>query len=91
MDLHIDDAGGHDNTSEAQRSLIRRVSVLETELEFQETRLAEMRLSGQEPTEKQLDLYNRLAGNLRRLLESIGIERKARKVPSLHDVLSKSR
>ena len=35
-----------------------------------------------------LDLYNRLSGNLRRILESLGLERKARDVtPSLQSYL----
>jgi hypothetical protein len=35
-----------------------------------------------------LDLYNRLSGNLRRILESLGLERKARDVtPTLQSYL----
>lgn len=88
MELHLDDLGGAENTSEAERSIVRRVAVIETELEYQESRFAELRMDGKEPSEKLLDLYSRLAGNLRRLLESIGIERRARDItPNLKDYL----
>ncbi len=76
MELHLDDLGGAENTSEAERSIVRRVAVIETELEYQESRFAELRMDGKEPSEKLLDLYSRLAGNLRRLLESIGLKRR---------------
>ena len=39
-------------------------------------------------TVEHLDLYNRLAGNLRRLLKSIGLERKARPVSDGSHVLA---
>lgn len=88
INLHIDDLGGGDNTSEAERSIIRRAAVLEVELEYQETRFAELHLSGEEASDKRLDLYSRLAGNLRRLLESVGLQRRARDTtPDLHTYL----
>ena len=86
MELHLDDLGGAENTSEAERSIVRRVAVIETELEYQEAQFAELRQAGKNPSEKMLDLYSRLAGNLRRLLESIGIERRVRNItPSVSD------
>ena len=80
MGLHLDDLGGAENTSEAERSIVRRVAVIETELEYQEAQFAELRQAGKDPSEKMLDLYSRLAGNLRRLLESIGLKRRARDI-----------
>jgi hypothetical protein len=71
--LHLSDLGGEDNTSEAERSLIRRASVIEVELERLETKFA----SG-EGTGSDLDLYQRASGNLRRLLEATGLRRRAR-------------
>ena len=71
--LHIQDLGGEEMMSENQLSLCRRASTLEVELE-----MAEGRLSMGEFTD--LDLYNRLVGNLRRVLESIGLERKVRRI-----------
>jgi hypothetical protein len=71
--LHIDDLGGAEAMSEAQLSLCRRAATIELELEMMEGKL-----SLGEAVD--LDLYNRLSGNLRRILESIGIERKAKTV-----------
>ena len=86
MELHLDDLGGAENTSEAERSIVRRVAVIETELEYQEAQFAELRQAGKDPSERMLDLYSRLASSLRRLLESIGIERRARDItPSVAD------
>jgi hypothetical protein len=73
MDLHLSDLGGPDNVSEAEASLVRRAAVIETELERLESRFA----SG-EGTASELDLYQRSAGNLRRLLEATGLRRRPR-------------
>ena len=56
----------------AERSIIRRASVLTIELERLETTFA---LAGEADPET-LDLYARTAGNLRRLLEAVGIQRR---------------
>jgi hypothetical protein len=41
-----------------------------------------------EANPEQLDLYARVAANLRRLLEAVGLQRRAREVgPSLSDIL----
>ena len=83
VELHLADLGGLDNTSEAQRSLLRRISVLEVEAEYLETEFAK-----REASDKQYDLYLRIVGVLKRLYELVGIERQARNVtPSLQDVL----
>jgi hypothetical protein len=69
----------------AQRSILRRAAVLEIEVEFLESRFAQ---SGQ-ATADELDLYQRTASSLRRLLETIGLERRARDVtPTLSEYLS---
>jgi hypothetical protein len=88
--LHIADLGGYDNTSEAERSIVRRAAVLTTELEILENRFAK---SGAGADAEQLDLYQRTAGNLRRLFEATGIRRRPRDItPSLEQYLeSKSR
>jgi hypothetical protein len=81
---HIADLGGEDNCSAAERSIIRRAAVLTTELERLEVRFA---LAG-EANADDLDLYQRTAGNLRRLLEAVGLQRRARDVtPSLAEYL----
>jgi hypothetical protein len=83
MDLHLSDLGGPDNVSEAEASLVRRAAVIETELERLESRFA----SG-EGTASELDLYQRSAGNLRRLLEATGLQRRAKPVQSLADYIA---
>jgi hypothetical protein len=73
---HLADLGGEDNASIAERSLVRRASVLTVELERLEVKFA---LAGA-ATDRDLDLYQRTAGNLRRLLEATGLRRRARDV-----------
>lgn len=73
---HGSDLGGMDTLSEAQSSLIRRVSTIEIELEQ-----LEGKLSKGEAVD--LDGYTRAAGHLRRILETLGIERRPRDVTTL--------
>ncbi|WP_192259333.1 hypothetical protein [Mesorhizobium caraganae] len=69
---HAEDRGGPDAMSAAEKSMVRRVAVLTIELEKLETRFAE------DPTvtDKTVDQYSRMAGNLGRLLERLGLKRK---------------
>ncbi len=84
IELHVDDIGGLEVMSEAQRSLIRRIAVLEVESEYLESELARRSASA-----KQYDLYLRIVGVLKRLYELVGIERRARDVtPDLKDYLA---
>lgn len=80
---HAADLGGTVSLSEAQQSLIRRVSAIEVELEQMEGRMSKGEAVD-------LDGYTRAAGHLRRLLESLGIERRARDVtpPDLRTYLA---
>jgi len=81
--LHLSDLGGEDAASEAERAIIRRAACLTVELERMELGFA----TAGEALPGQLDLYQRTANSLRRLLESIGLERRARDVsPSLSDI-----
>ena len=75
-EAHVGDLGGAALLSEAQRSLVRRASTLECELEKLEGSLAE----GQ-PVD--LDGYGRAAAQLRRILESLGLERRAKDITPL--------
>src|SRR6516225_8698702 len=85
---HLADLGGFDNVSAAERSIIRRASVLTIELERLEVRFA----TAGEASATDLDLYQRTAGNLRRLLEAVGLQRRARDVtPSLAEYLASLR
>jgi len=79
--LHLADLGGEERLSENQLSLCRRAATLETELEMLEGQLSLGKVAD-------LDLYNRLSGNLRRILESLGIKRVARPVNDGSAVLS---
>ena len=81
---HISDLGGVDNCSAAERSIIRRAAVLTTELERMEALFA----SAGEASPEALDIYSRIASNLRRLLEAVGLERRAKTIgPTLGDLL----
>jgi hypothetical protein len=81
---HLSDLGGPDNTSAAERSLIRRAAVLTTELERLEARFA---LAG-EASADDLHLYQRMTNTLRRSLEAVGLERRPKVVgPSLGELL----
>jgi hypothetical protein len=81
---HLSDLGGVDNTSAAERSIIRRAAVLTTELEQLEVRFA----TAGEASALDLDAYQRCANSLRRLLEAVGLQRRARDVgPSLGQIL----
>jgi hypothetical protein len=70
---HTTDLGGVAALSEAQRSLVRRAAGLECELEQMEGRLS----LGEAVS---LDEFGRATSHLRRLLETLGLERKARDV-----------
>jgi hypothetical protein len=79
IDLHVSDLGGSNNVTAAQLSIIRRVAVMAVELEIMEKKFAQNGCA----TPNALDLYIRGSGNLRRLLESIGLERRARDITPL--------
>jgi hypothetical protein len=70
---HVSDLGGRSNLSEAQFALCKRAAGLECELEQMEGRL-----SLGEAVD--LDSYGRAGSHLRRMLESLGLERRARDV-----------
>jgi hypothetical protein len=85
--LHVADLGGVENISTAELSLIRRAAALTVELEMMEASWAD---AGQ-ATPAALDLYSRTAGNLRRLLETLGLKRRSRDVtPTLSDALRRA-
>jgi hypothetical protein len=67
---HVVDAGGRDMLSEAQFALCKRAAALECELEQLEGRLSQ-------GEQVDLDRYGRAASHLRRILETLGLERRA--------------
>ena len=79
--LHIADLGGEERLSENQLSLCRRVATIETELEMLEGQLSLGKVAD-------LDLYNRLSGNLRRILKSLGLARRGRDIAPDSDVVA---
>ena len=80
---HCSDLGGRGMLSEAQFSLIRRASAIECELE-----VLEGRLSQGEPVD--LDSYGRGASHLRRILETLGLERRTKDIspPTVSEYLA---
>jgi hypothetical protein len=79
-ELHAKDISpsGPLHLTEAQRSLIRRAATLETELEQVEGKLSE-------GTAQDLATYATASAHLRRLLETLGIERRARDMGNVVD------
>lgn len=85
MNAHIADLGGEDAISEAQRSIVRRIGTLTVAIEQLEARFA----TEGGGSDRSLDMHQRMSGNLRRLLEAIGLERKSRDItPTLDAYLA---
>jgi hypothetical protein len=80
IQLHLADLAGE--ASEAERSIVRRAAALTVELERMETSFA---LAG-EALPEQLDLYQRTANSLRRLLEAVGLDRRAKDITPLNGI-----
>jgi hypothetical protein len=78
----ISDLGGPDEVSTAEAAIVRRACVLIVELELREEQFAQ-----QEADYHKLEQYSRVAGNMRRLLESLGLKRRARDITTLGDIL----
>src|SRR5262245_30505502 len=85
INLHLSDLGGADNVSEAEKSIVRRVATLTVELERMESVFAE----ACEASPEQLDLYQRVSNSMRRMLETVGLERRAKPVETLQEYLRK--
>jgi hypothetical protein len=84
INTHVADLGGVDNCSAAERSIIRRAAVLTTELEQLEIKFA----SAGEASPDDLEIYQRAANSLRRMLESIGLHRRPRDItPTLSEIM----
>lgn len=71
VELHLADRGGADQCSEGLKALIRRAACLIVEAERLEVQFAQ----NGGATLEQLETYQRVTSALRRLLESIGLER----------------
>jgi hypothetical protein len=79
------DMGGETNTSEAEKMLIRKAAMLSLQTELIEQNWAENH-DGVAPA-KRLDEYQRTCSALRRILESLGLKRRAKPVPSMVEFL----
>ncbi len=81
----VADRGGDDVISEAERILINRASLLTLLAEMKERGFAEKKFN---TTTDEFKEYNRGINSLRRVLMSIGLERRAKTVgPTLSDLL----
>jgi hypothetical protein len=84
ISLHTVDLGGADMVSEGEKALIRRCAALNVELERMESDFAEAGAA----TLPALETYQRASNSLRRLLQALGLERRARDVgPTLSEIL----
>ena len=83
---HLSDLGGIEAASHGERLLVRRASMLALQLELMEQRFAEN--EGGEASAKQIETYQRVTNTLRRTLEALGLQRRARDVtPTLSTYL----
>ena len=82
---YISDLGGVENISESERSLIRRATTLTVALERLEAKFAE---HDGEASATDLMMYQRVTSCLRRVLESLGLQRRQKLVgPTLGEIL----
>ena len=82
--LHLSDLGGENLVSEAEKAIVRRAACLIVELEQLERNFA---LNGCSSSTQLLE-YGRASNTLRRLLETVGLQRRSRDVtPSLDEYL----
>ena len=72
----ISDLGGDSNVSTAERAILRRACVMIVECERLELQFA----NAGEASAADLDCYGRISGNMRRLLEAVGLQRRSRDV-----------
>jgi len=74
---YIADLGGVENTSVAERSLVRRIAGVTIQLEVIEARMAEC---DGDVSQANTDLYFRGSAHLGRLLKMLGLQRRAKDV-----------
>ncbi len=84
IQAHIADLGGAENISSAELSLVRRAATIATELERRESEFAK----AGEVRSEDLETFARVSSQPRRLLETLGLKRRAKDVtPDLHTYL----
>jgi hypothetical protein len=82
--LFVEELGGDNIVSQAERSLVRRIATIQVACEKLEQEFAD---DDDTPIAK-LDQYQRLSNTLRRLLTTVGIKRVPREVPDLQDYIA---
>ena len=75
VEAHIADRGGPENISHAERVLIGRAGMLTALIEVQERKFANQNLKARP---EDLDLYQPVVSCLRRVFETLGIQRRSR-------------
>ena len=80
-EAHTNDCGGASRLTEAKLSLCRRAATLEVQLEQLEAQMSEGK-------DVDLSAYAMVAGHLRRILESVGLGRAMKPVPTVRDILA---
>jgi hypothetical protein len=83
---HVADLGGQDTLSHAEQLLVRRASMLALQCELLEQKFSEHE-DGAANTQE-IETYQRCTNTLRRTLEALGLERRAKTiVPTLSQYL----
>jgi hypothetical protein len=85
---HTVDLGGEDVVSEAERRLIQRAAMITIALEVMDAKFAAVE---GEASRLDLETYQRMSNTLRRLLESLGLQRRPRDVTTSLDEYLKRR
>jgi hypothetical protein len=85
---HIQDLGGETNTSLAERSILRRIATISVELELLERKF----VIANGASAQDLQLYLSASNTLRRLLEAVGLPRRAKDVtpPTWEEIAQES-
>jgi hypothetical protein len=86
IQAHLSDLGGEAEVSEAEKVLVRRAAMLTLQLELLERRFAGNESGEASPA--QIETYQRCTNTLRRMLEALGLKRRAREIPPRGDATS---
>jgi hypothetical protein len=81
---HTSDLGGDDLVSEGERRLVRRSAMLCIQCEMLDAKFAS---EGGQASQNDLDSYQRVTNTLRRCLETLGLQRRSKDVPTLSEYL----
>jgi hypothetical protein len=74
---HVSDLGGDDFISHSEKVLVHRSAMLTLQLEMMENTFGKQAFKA---TPEQLDVYQRVTNSVRRLFETLGLQRRARHV-----------